>query len=86
MNICEHLRGILDYEVSQGNAVREVNENAWTNAELVVNMNKPLSTDCISSNIEPDDCIIFWENNDTHYLKQNGYYCKRCKHAIAGPI
>jgi hypothetical protein len=85
MQICTHLEPILSNELNCGNSIKEINENAWTNALLVINMNNPINQFFANEEIKKYDGVMSFENTDNHYELQSGYFCKTCKHAITGP-
>ncbi len=85
MKICEHLESILNYELKNGNSIRETNSDTWTNAELVINLNNPINKVYASIEIQKSKNIQYFHITDTHYELQEGYFCRICKHSIAGP-
>ena len=85
MKLCKHLEPILNNELNNGNSIKEINEDAWTNAVLVVNLKNVINTSFVNEEIQKNDSIQCFEINDNHYETQNVYYCIACKHAIAGP-
>jgi hypothetical protein len=85
MKLCEHLKPILDSEVTRGNTIREVEEDAWTNAIFVVNMKEKLDLEKDQSLVNSYLFVKSHENTDPHFELQRGFYCSKCKHSIAGP-
>jgi hypothetical protein len=83
INLCKHLSPILKNDLENGNQVLEFS-NGWSNAEMVYDMSRPLNIREIIT-LSLDNCVVYWENQDTHYRIQLGYYCNVCKHSIAGP-
>ena len=86
MNICKHLIAILNYEVSTGNSIVSIDNDAWTNAKLVITLKKPANNNYIDNTFKNNNSVEYWENKDTHYPVQKGYICKKCKCAIASPL
>lgn len=85
MNLCEHLEPVLINELARGNVVREIHENAWTNAVLVVDLTKPIDVNQASLLVNNLKFISFFETNDYHFELQKGYFCELCQHALTGP-
>lgn len=85
MKLCEHLEPVLTNELARGNAVKEIHENAWTNAALVVDLEKEIDINQANVLVKNIDFISYFETNDYHYEMQKGYFCEHCKHALGGP-
>ena len=81
VKICKHLEPIFVNELSRGNVVREIHENAWTDAVLVVDLKKAIDVNQANSLIN-EKIISYFETNDYHFELQKGYFCKECKHGI----
>jgi hypothetical protein len=82
MKICNHLAAILNHELSIGNSISHIDEKMWSNAEYVVKMQNELDTAYITLNSLLPNCVDYWENNDTHYDFNKGYFCNKCKQGI----
>lgn len=72
------------HEEARGNKIKEMSEG-WSKANLVIDMEESLDIDYANSLIALGEKLRYWENNDTHYTLQKGYYCDECKQSIAGP-
>lgn len=84
MEACEHIRKILIHEEARGNKIKECSEG-WSKANLVIDMEKSLDVDYANSLVISGEKLRYWENNDSHYTLQKGFFCDACKHSIAGP-
>lgn len=84
MEACEHIKNILMHEEERGNKIKEKSEG-WSKANLVIDMEKSIDVDYANSLIQQGAKLRYWENNDTHYVLQKGYFCNECKQSIAGP-
>lgn len=84
MDACKHIQTILDHEEKRGNTIKEKSEG-WSNANLVIDMNKSIDINFGKSLIDAGMKLRFWENNDSHYALQKGFTCDECKQSIAGP-
>jgi len=85
VKICKHLESILNYELRNGNSIRDINNKIWSNAELVINLNNPINKVHASIEVQKNKNIQHFNITDTHYELQEGYFCRICKHSIAGP-
>ncbi|MDD3172675.1 MAG: hypothetical protein PHF63_03300 [Herbinix sp.] len=85
MKLCEHLETPLLVEVSGGNSIKEVSDNAWSNAKLVVILENKIEKLRANAEVEKYDFVQFFEINDNHYDPQSGYYCNKCKQAVTSP-
>lgn len=85
MRICEHLESILTNELNNGNSIKDINENAWSNALLVINLSNKIDKGLADQEALKQSSIQYFEISDNHYELQYGYYCKTCKHAITSP-
>lgn len=86
MEICEHLKGILDQELKAGNVITRTFENEWENEAFSVRMKRPLNKNKQEAYLDLSPTITYWENKESRYLPGKGYYCKLCKHTISGPL
>lgn len=84
MEICNHLRGVLDFEINRGNKINSSGD-LWSEMNFAVHLEKPLDKEVIERNIKTEVFVKFHKNEDTHYLLQ-GFYCQQCKHAITSPL
>jgi hypothetical protein len=80
VDICEHLQPILSYEMANGNELLE-SSNKWSEANLLINLEKPISVKKVKRVVKK--LII---ENDDYYPVQKGFFCKKCKQVIAGPV
>lgn len=85
MKLCQHLEQILTSELVRGNKIRNIDENAWTNAIIVVNLEKQIDVNSSDQIEKKYKFVSYFEVNDNHYELQNGYFCEQCKHSIVGP-
>ncbi|OEF99572.1 hypothetical protein BHF71_08475 [Vulcanibacillus modesticaldus] len=84
MWICNHLKPIIDHELSKGNKIQEISKG-WSNAVLVIDLEKRMDVQYERSDMNLSEYVKYWENKDSHYPLQKGFYCEKCKHSIAGP-
>jgi len=84
--LSKNLRPIYEYELQSGNSVVSVDEPAYTDCPLEVVFRDPLHFDDISRYLSLPDAVEKWENRDTHYPLQAGFYCNETKHSLAGPL
>lgn len=84
MEACEHIKMILTHEEKRGNKIKEQSEG-WSKANLVIDMEASLDVDYANSLIVSGVKLRYWENDDSHYPLQKGFFCDECKQAIAGP-
>ncbi len=85
MEICEHLKPILEHEELVGNSVKEVSEG-WSKANFVVDMQKEIDADFEINNIKLEKFVRLWEyNGSPHNTPSKGFFCDKCKHSISGP-
>lgn len=82
--ICNHLKPVLDRELSSGNRI-ESEETGWSTAVLVVNLEKQADVQLYSEDLKDNINLEYWENNDQHYRIQGGFFCKQCRHSLAWP-
>ncbi len=84
MEACEHIKKILIHEEKRGNNIKEKSAG-WSKADMAIDMEKSLDVDYANSQILSGIKLRYWENNDSHYSLQKGFYCDECKQSIAGP-
>lgn len=85
MDICKHLSDILKTEIERGNSIVRIDKEKWTNAVLVINLEKEIDVKYIKTHINIPESVIIWENTDTHYPLDIRFFCSKCKHSIASP-
>ncbi len=81
--ICEHLRPLLEALASKGMSI-ERPEAGWTNAELVVVLNKELQPNIAEAEAKARG-VVFWRNDDAHYSIEFGFFCNEHKHSVSWP-
>ncbi len=81
--ICMHLKPILDSLTANGATIERL-ETAWTNAELVVVLNKGLHPNAGEAEAKVRG-LVFWKNDDAHYSIEYGFFCNEHKHSISWP-
>jgi hypothetical protein len=85
IQLCPHLKPVYDLEISLSNILKQVEEYAYTKCDLAVVLAKPLHFNEIEKQIKLPSSVKRWENKDSHYSIEAGYFCQTCKHSIAGP-
>lgn len=84
--LSESLLPIYKYELSKGNEVLRVEENAWSECPLAVVFKYPLHFEEIARYLKLPEIVEQWENRDTHYELEKGFVCQHTKHSLAGPL
>ncbi|MCX6581324.1 MAG: hypothetical protein NT166_14200 [Candidatus Aminicenantes bacterium] len=85
VQLCPELRPIYELEIFSGNVVERVEKLAYTKCDLAVVFSKPLHFDEIEKQVNLPSSVERWANKDSHYSIEAGYYCRACKHSMAGP-
>jgi hypothetical protein len=80
---CEHIKPLLAMLLSKGAQIDAV-ETGWSKAELVVTMNKGFASST-AQEFAKDYSLLFYENNDTHYLVAYGCFCEECRQGVEWP-
>jgi len=83
MEICRHLRKILDFELQKGNAIKHKGQ-LWTKMEYSVYLEKPMDKNVIENTLKLDSCVKYSVSKDPHFL-MHGFYCTECIHNIDSP-
>lgn len=86
MEICIHLKEILEEELREGNKVIKEFIDEWANESYSVRLKRPLNKNNRDDYLAMSPTISYWENKDSRYMPGKGYYCKACKHSISGPL
>ena len=85
-DLSEGLRPIFGYEIGRGNQVLRVDRPAGTNCPLAVIFAQPLDFEgFIFQKKDLPAAVSTWQNRDRHYPLEDGYFCERTRHALAGP-
>ena len=77
---------IYNYELSKGNEVLRVAENAWSECPLAIIFKYPLHFEEIAGDLKLPETVELWENRDTHYDLEKGFVCRKSQHSLAGPL
>ncbi|MEG6585190.1 hypothetical protein [Dendrosporobacter sp. 1207_IL3150] len=85
VKLCEHLAPVLVHELARGNVVKEIHENAFTNAVVVIDLEKTMDVNQANILVKKLNFVSYFETSDYHFELQRGYFCEHCKHALAGP-
>lgn len=83
MKICNHLEAILNNEVNKGNTITRIDENKWTTAALIINLQNTIDIKEIEAIFTLPSCVEYLENKDTHYDFRKTLFCHECKHGIS---
>ena len=84
-DLSEKLRPICEFEIRRGNQIERVDRPAGSNCPLAIIFAEPLDiAGYVKQHGLPKD-VDTWENLDSHYPIEAGYFCERTHHAIAGP-
>ena len=83
--LSENLKNILALELQLGNSVERIDRPAGSECPLAVAMKTPLH------HKELQECgnfgtVEYWENRDSHYPLETGYWCSETKQSISGPL
>lgn len=86
MELCEHLKPILDHELRIENKIKEIS-TGWTKVDYAVYLEKKMDIDFEKNNLQLTDYVRYWEFKGTpHNNPEKGFTCDNCKHAITGPL
>ena len=84
MELCPHLRRILEIELENGNEIDSQGQ-LWTKMEFSVYLKKPMNKDEIIDTLTLDKSVKYSKSEDPHYM-MHGFYCELCKHTIDSPL
>lgn len=84
--LSEDLQPIYALELRLGNEVVRVDESAGASCPLAVIFKHPLHFEEIEKELKLAPSVEYRENRDTHYPLEEGYFCGKTHHAIAGPM
>jgi hypothetical protein len=84
--LSEALRGVVEYELGQGNNIVRIDTPAVSRCPFAVIFAKPLDFGGFQSSRGLPGGVKIWENYDRHYDIEAGYVCERTRHIVAGPI
>lgn len=77
---------IYEYEIGIGNCVKRVDYPAGTRCPLAVVFEKRLDIKGYLAKHGLPDQVEIWENRDSHYSIEKGYFSETSNHAISGPL
>ncbi len=84
--LCKTLHSIYALEISLGNSIASIDTLGYTKCPFAINFKNRLHFEEISKQLELPESVERWENKDSHYSVQAGYFCNKYKHSIAGPL
>lgn len=84
MELCPHLKHILDAELEKGNTIDSQGQ-LWTRMEFAVYLKKPMNKDEIIQTLSLGESVKYSRSEDPHYM-MHGFYCELCKHTIDSPL
>jgi len=79
------LKPIVELELRLGNAVERIEEENWTICSYGVVMQRPLHVNEIKRELKLPPTVRDWDNDDTHYPLEIGYFCETMRHSVSGP-
>jgi hypothetical protein len=86
MTLCKTLLPIYELEIELGNIVKSIDSPVGTNCPYAVNFINRLHFNEINSRLNLSPSVERWANRDKHYLLQEGFYCSKYRHSVAGPL
>lgn len=81
--LCAHLRPLVD-ALLRGGARVEAIDSGWTKAQHVLTLSEGLNADAAKREARAHG-LEFWQNNDSHYSIEYGWFCVEHKHAVSWP-
>jgi hypothetical protein len=85
-DLSETLWPIFDYEVSRGNQIVRIDKPAGSSCPLAVIFSMSLDIQGYIAAHGLPNGVNTWENRDSHYPLEKGYFCEHTRHALAGPF
>lgn len=83
--VCEHLRGILADQLSNGAHIAYVTgPGAWSRIDLDVSLDSVAVAALPAEGSSPNN-LTPWSNTDPHYPLQSGVSCEPCRQTLSWP-
>jgi hypothetical protein len=83
-NVCEHLRKLEDYLVSQGITIKSSGQVWSMNCRFWIYFDAVLDCDALRKRFELPDFVTVAQNDDPHSGREKGLFCETDQDAIMG--
>jgi hypothetical protein len=83
--VCPHLSPGLDYLLTGGARITEINRMAWSLIDLDIVLDQARDPRALPASIREEAGAEAWINFDPHYPLFHGLVCAACRQALAWP-